>query len=151
MSNHIQTFTSQIEDLLGKMLTPVQITVEDMDDSISVQIQDNEDTGLLIGKHGKTIESINIIANLMYKQTSGEWKRVIVNASDWNEKEQRRLESLAENVAQRAIDTGKPQFLYSLSPSQRRIIHTLLSENSSVQTRSEGDGSERYLIVEKTN
>lgn len=143
----LEALKTNFEGLLERMMTPSTVEVSESEDSISIQIQKTEDTGLLIGKHGRTIEALSLLANLFVKNQSGEWKRVVVNIADWNEKEEKRLSDLAMSVSERAIETGEPQFLYSLSSSQRRIIHTLLSENEKVETLSEGDGAERYLIV----
>jgi len=59
------------------------------------------------------------------------------------------LKNLAEQTAQRAIETSEPQNLYNLNPSQRRVIHMYLSENDDIVTESEGEGYERYLVIKK--
>lgn len=138
----------QLEKLLALMLTPTEISVtEDIEGSLSAQIGSSEEAGLLIGKHGRTVESLELIMNLIFKQQTGEWKRISVNVGDWKEKQIERLRDLASSVAARVIETGEPQFLYNLSASQRRDVHMFLSENPSVITESEGDGAERYLII----
>lgn len=138
----------QLEKLLDLMDTPSNVEViEGEEESLQVQITSDEAAGLLIGKHGRTVESLELIVNLMFKQKTGEWKRILVNVADWKEKQQERLNDLAKNVAERVKETGKPQYLYNLSSAQRRIIHMLLSDNPEVETISEGDGPERYLIV----
>lgn len=138
----------QLTKLLELMKTDASLEVsEKEDETILAQIEAGDDSGLLIGSHGKTIEAIDLLANLMFKQKKGDWKRIVVNIADWKEKEEKRLSDLAQSVAQRAIETGKPQYLYNLSSSQRRTIHMLLAENLQVHTESDGDGAERYLIV----
>ena len=54
---------------------------------------------------------------------------------------------MAENVAQKVIETGNEEFLYNLTPSERRVIHTYLTQNENIETVSEGEGDERYLII----
>ncbi len=143
-----QIVQDQMEKLLSLMQVDAEISVsEEKDGNVFVQIQAGEDSGLLIGKYGRTVESLELLANLSLKQKKGEWRRVVVNVSDWKEKEERRLIDLAQNVAARAAETGEPQYLYNLSSSQRRTIHMILAENPNVVTASEGDGGERYLIV----
>ena len=93
------------------------------------------------------LNSIQIILGMMYRQKTGEWKRILVNVADWREKEQVRLENLAEVTAQRVIETGEPQSLYNLTSAQRRIVHLTLSENKRIETESLGEGKDRYLIV----
>src|SRR4030043_165124 len=63
------------------------------------------------------------------------------------DKEKERLIGLAILTAQRAEETGKPQSLYNLTPSQRRTIHLFLAEKPNVKTESQGEGNERFLIV----
>lgn len=145
----IDLVKDQINKLLELMDTPATFEVtEGAEGSINVQLESETEAGLLIGKHGHTIEAIELLLNLMFKQANGEWKRIMVNIADWKEKEEARLNDLAQNVALRAKETGKPQYLYNLSSSQRRTVHMLLAENADVETLSEGDGAERYLIVQ---
>jgi spoIIIJ-associated protein len=144
----IDTVKEQVQKLLELMMTSASIDVsEGVEDTINVQITAEEDAGLLIGTHGKTIEAIELLSNLMLKNAKGEWRRVTVNISDWKEKEEKRLSDLALSVANRVKETGTPQYLYNLSSAQRRTVHMLLAENSDVKTTSDGDGAERYLIV----
>ena len=91
--------------------------------------------------------SIQTILGILLKQKTGEWKRVTVDVGDYLEKEEGYLKNLAESTAARAKETGEPQNLYNLKPSQRRIIHMELSKDSSISTESVGEGEERYLVV----
>lgn len=139
--------TEKLETLLGMMLTPTPFEVTEKDDVLEVNIEGTEESGLLIGKYGKTIESLELLLNLMVKQELGEWTRVTVNIADWKEKQEARLSSLAENVVAKVMETGKEQYIYNLSSAQRRTVHMLLSENKDVETASEGEGLDRYLVV----
>jgi spoIIIJ-associated protein len=138
---------TKLDELLSLMLTPVSFTVEEKDDVLEVNIESSEESGLLIGKYGKTIEAMELILNLMVKQEMGEWTRVILNIADWKEKQEERLATLAENVVMKVKDTGVEQYIYNLSSAQRRMVHMLLSENTDVETLSDGEGQDRYLIV----
>ena len=70
-----------------------------------------------------------------------------MNVADWREKEQGRLQNLAEITAERVKETGESQSLYNLTSAQRRIVHLELSKNKNVETESLGEGKDRYLIV----
>ena len=121
---------------------------EDKDNNaIRVDIKSDEEQGLLIGKRGETLSSIQTLLGMMVKNEFNEWVRVIVNVGDWREKEKQYLENLAAQTADRAKETGKPQELYNLTPSQRRIVHLVLSEVEDIVTESSGEGNQRYLIV----
>ena len=116
-----------------------------------VDIDAKEETGLLIGRRGETLNSIQTILGIMARQKTGEWARIIVNVGDWREKQESHLKELADQAALRAKETGQPQPIYNLSASQRRVIHLALAEDPEVETISEGEGEERYLIVKPAN
>src|SRR3990172_1360376 len=87
------------------------------------------------------------VLGMMVRQETGEWKRVLVNVGDWREKQEEYLTQMAKTTAERAKTTGEPQPLYNLTPAQRRVIHMALSEDSEIETESQGEGEERYLVV----
>ncbi len=116
-------------------------------EAIRVDIETDDETGLLIGRHGETLASIETVLGMMARQTTGEWIRIIVNVGDWRERQEERLKEIAQQAADRTISTGEAQPIYNLTPAQRRIIHLFFSENKEVETESQGEGLERYLIV----
>lgn len=138
-----------VNKLLSLMGTKAKakVSFDKENEAINVDIDAREETGLLIGRHGDTLNSLQTILSLMVKNKAGDWKRVIVNVGDWREKQEEYLNSMAEETAKRAVETGEEQPLYNLTPSQRRIIHLALSENPKVETESLGEGEGRYLIV----
>jgi len=112
-----------------------------------VNIDAPDEAGLLIGNRGRTMLDFQAIVGMIVKRKTGDWYRIIVNIGDWREKENVKLEELAKQAADRAKETGEPQLLYNLTPSQRRTIHVYLSQFNDVETKSEGEGEGRYLIV----
>lgn len=124
-----------------------EVLYDKENEAYNVNIDGGDETGLLIGKKGETLGSIQTVLGVMLKQKTGEWSRVVVNVGDYREKEEDYLKSLAESTAQRVKETGEPQNLYNLKPWQRRIVHMHLSENSDVVSESMGEGDERYLVV----
>jgi len=139
------------EELLILMGVDAKIDVsEDKENqALVINISSDNETGLLIGRHGQTLLSVQAAIGMMLKQKLGEWIRVIVNVGDWRQKEEEHLKDLAESTAERARTTGEPQPIYNLTPSQRRIVHLALSEDPDLSTESEGEGEERYLVVKK--
>lgn len=137
------------EELLQLMGTSAKVDVsEDKDnEAILVDLDAKEEAGLLIGARGETLGSLQTIIGMIVRQKTGDWHRVLVNISDWRERQTERLESLARQVADRAKDTGEPQPLYNLNAAQRRIVHLALSKDEEIETESMGEGRERYLIV----
>lgn len=83
----------------------------------------------------------------MVKGNTGEWVRIIVNVGDYRQKQEQKLEELANESANSAIETKEPQPIYNLTAGQRRTIHMFLSKREDVITESEGVEPERYLVV----
>lgn len=137
------------EKLLGLMSVNAKVEVahNDKEDYFSVDIDAGDETGLLIGKRGETLMSLQNVLSFLLKQKTGEWGKIIVNVGDYRQKEESYLKDLALNTAQRAIETGNPQNLYNLKAWQRRVIHMTLSDNADVETVSEGEGEDRHLVI----
>lgn len=137
------------EKILSLMAVKSEVVVEeDKENSVFlVKIEAGEENGLLIGRRGETIASLQFITSILLREELGEGTRVVVNVGDWKEKQEDYLKNLATETAQRAKESGEAQPLYNLTPAQRRVVHLELSENSDVVTESTGEGDERYLIV----
>jgi spoIIIJ-associated protein len=148
MKKKITLIEELVNELLRLMGTNAKTKVsEDKEDgAIKVDIE-TEEVGLLIGHHGETLNSIQTILGMIFRQKTGEWARIIVNVGDWREKQEEYLKHLAEQTAARVRETGQEQALYNLTPGQRRIIHLALSSNSDLETESTGEGRNRYLVV----
>lgn len=146
---NVETLQKLADELLSLMSVKAkaETSYDKENEAYVVNIDAGDETGLLIGKKGETLGSIQMLLGIMLKQKLGEWNRVVVNVGDYREKEEGYLKSLAEGAAQRAKETGEPQSLYNLKPWQRRIIHMHLSEDSAIATESLGEGEERYLVV----
>jgi len=139
----IENKANKIIELLG---SKAKVSVSEKDDSFFVNLEADEETGLLIGRHGETINSIQAILALSLREELAE-KKVFVNVGDWREKQEEKLKEMAEQIYQRVIDTGEAQPVYNLSSAQRRIIHLTLSDKEDVETESSGEGENRYLLV----
>ena len=139
------------KELLVKMGVEAGLSVEESEESVVVNIDTDKHKGLLIGARGETLTSFQTVLNLILRNEVGDWQNVVVNIGDWREKQEDYLVSLAKQAATRATETGRPQNLYNLNPSQRRVVHTHLSEDESVESFSEGEGRDRYLVVRSKN
>ena len=144
---HIETVKQITEELLGRLEVTGATTV-DMDETGAYRVHiETEETGLLIGYHGKTLESFQIILGIMVSKKLDTWVKVYVNVGDYREKREETLMLMAQRAAERAITMGRPVELGSLSASERRVIHLTLSGDERVETESTGDGSQRTLLV----
>lgn len=145
MNDKIKNLTEKLLDLAG---VAAQIDVIDLgENSYQINISTEDETGLLIGFRGENIDSIQTVLGMMLKGQTGEWYRLIVNVGDYREKQDEKLKELADQSADRAIETKEPQPIYNLTAAQRRIVHMHLAERSDVLTESEGVEPERYLVI----
>lgn len=115
-------------------------------EAVRVQLE-TADPGVLIGYHGRNLSSLQLILGVMVSQKIGQRVRVIVNVGDYREKREEVLQKMALSAAQKVHFSGEPVALDSLTAQERRIIHLVLSENSEVETSSEGEGRERRLVI----
>ncbi|KKR92111.1 MAG: Single-stranded nucleic acid binding R3H domain protein [Candidatus Daviesbacteria bacterium GW2011_GWB1_41_15] len=118
----------------------IDVEYDKENEAYVVNVDAPDETGLLIGKKGETLASLQVVFGVLLKQKVGEWNRVMVNVGDYREKEEEYLRNLAQSTAQRAKETGEPQSLYNLK-------HMALSEDKDLTTESVGEGEERYLVV----
>ena len=119
---------------------------EDKEKSILVQIE-TADPGILIGFHGETLASFQLILSLMVYRQTKEWTRILVNVGDYMEKRQASLQQLALSASQKVKFSGKEYFLPPMTSAERRIIHLILAEDPEVKTESEGEGYQRRVVV----
>lgn len=149
MKKQEKALNKLVDELFSLMgVSPkVEVSFDKENEAFVVNVDAGEETGLLIGRKGETLSSIQMILGIMLKQKTGEWARVLVNVGDYREKEEDYLKNLAESAATRAKETGEAQPLYNLKPGQRRIIHLFLSEDKEVETESQGEGIDRYLLI----
>ncbi len=142
-----KTVQEIVEDLLAKLEVTgsVEVTTDETG-AYRVRIE-TEETGLLIGHHGKTLESFQLILGIIISKKIGQWVKVYVNVGDYREKREETLMHMAQRAADRALALGRPVELSRLSPSERRIIHLTLSGDERVETESVGEGDGRMLLV----
>lgn len=135
------------EDLL-KRLEVVGTVAVDLDETGAYQVQiDTEETGLLIGFHGRTLESFQILLSIIVSKKLEAWVKVYVNVGDYRQKREETLMLMAQRTAERAVSSGRPVELPNLSPSERRVIHMTLGGDERVETESVGEGMSRMLVV----
>lgn len=135
------------EDLLKHLEVAGTVDVA-TDETGAYQVHiDTEETGLLIGFHGKTLESFQILLSILVSRALSQWVKVYVNVGDYREKREEALMLMAQRAADRALALGRPVELAHLSPSERRVIHLTLSGDDRVMTESTGEGNDRILLV----
>lgn len=135
------------EDLLSHLAVSGKVSVTtDETGAFRVGIE-TEETGLLIGYHGRTLESLQIVLGIIVSRKLGQWVKVYVNIGDYREKREEALMYMAQRAAERAATFGRPVELPNLTPGERRIIHLTLAGDERVTTESVGVGESRILLV----
>ena len=108
---------------------------------------EGEDAGLLIGRRGETLRSLQFIVNVIVNRSREESVRVLLDVEEYRLRRQRALEELAQRVASKVAGTGRSISLEPMPPAERRIVHMALANNPSVTTESSGWGNGRRVSI----
>jgi len=122
------------------------VDIEEDDEEIRATVN-GDDLGLMIGKHGSTIDALQHLAVRIAFHGQSERKSVVVDAAGYRERREGVLRRSADRAVAEALDFGRPVELEPMSAAERRIVHTYLRDRTDVQTHSEGDEPDRRLVV----
>lgn len=149
------TRKSSLEDIAHQFLTDV-FRAMNLEVNIAIKVDDKknmdidlsgENMGVLIGKRGQTLDSLQYLISLVVNKESDHFVRVKLDTEDYRERRRKTLESLAVNLANKVKKTGKKFALEPMNPYERRIIHATLQNNKFVETHSEGEEPFRKVII----
>jgi spoIIIJ-associated protein len=139
-----RALVAQIVETLG---VDADVVAHDEPEAIVVTCS-GPDVGLLIGRHGQTIDAIQYLLNVIGYRAHGEEKRdVVVDAAGYRARRQATLETLADHVAERVLQSGEPEELEPMTAVERKVVHLRLKEVAGVGTTSEGTEPNRYVVV----
>ncbi len=124
------------------------VTVTETDDEIRGVIG-GEDVGLLIGKHGQTIDAVQLLCHQAAQRVMDpdSRKRVVVDAADYRERRSESLRRQGDVAAEESIAAGRPVEMEPMSSAERRVVHEHLRDRTEIETYSEGDEPNRYIVV----
>ena len=117
------------------------------DGSVTLRLH-GDDMGILIGKHGQTLDSLQYLTNLVANKNSNERVRVIIDVEDYRDRRIETLNRLAARLADKVKRTGERVALEPMNPHERKIIHMALQGDRRVTTLSEGDEPYRHVVIE---
>ena len=138
-----------LRDVFASMnLGEVEITSEynTTDGSLEVDFE-GEDMGILIGKRGQTLDSLQYLTSLVVNKGKSNYIRVKLDTEDYRKRRKETLENLARGIAYKVRKPRKPVILEPMNPYERRIIHSALQGNKFVETVSEGEEPYRHVVV----
>lgn len=137
-----------LTDLFRCMNIAVVITTNfnEQDNTLDIELS-GDDMGILIGKRGQTLDSIQYLTSLVVNKDTEEYVRVKVDTENYRERRKETLENLAKNISYKVKRTRRPVSLEPMNPYERRIIHSALQNDKYVTTHSEGDEPFRKVVV----
>lgn len=135
-----------LKDVFATMEMSVEVKSVFEDDTLSVDLS-GDDMGLLIGKRGQTLDSLQYLTSLVVNKGKASYVRVKLDTENYRERRKATLENLAKNIAFKVKKTRRPVFLEPMNPYERRIIHSALQNDPYVTTHSEGDEPCRKVVV----
>ena len=142
-TERVRAIVARVVHALGLHAT---VDIDETDDEIRATVN-GDDLGLLIGKHGSTIDALQHLAFRAAFRGDSERKQVTVDAAGYRERREGALHRMADRAAAEALQYSRPVELEPMRAPERKIVHTYLSERRDVETHSEGDEPDRRLVV----
>ena len=149
--NPVEEIQRLTEELLAKMGVEAKVAVEEdkKNKMFKISLSSPEDNALLVGRFGRNLEALQTILNLMTANALGEWQRVLVDIDGYRQKREEQLEKMAQEALEKVAATGEPVTFPGLSSFERRVIHLYFKDKPEMETLSEGEGRDRYLVVRR--
>jgi spoIIIJ-associated protein len=135
-----------LERIVEELGLEASVAVEEGEDEIHADVE-GEDVGLLIGRHGQTIDAVQLLCYQAAYQGRQDRKRVSVDAAGYRRRQSESLKRRADMAAEDAVRHGEAVEMDPLGPNERRVVHEHLRDRPEVETYSEGDEPNRYVVV----
>lgn len=140
--------TGFLKQVFDAMSLPVQIEISYNDEEKEMSINlSGEDMGILIGKRGQTLDSLQYLVGMVVNKGSEGYIRVKLDTENYRSRRKETLETLAKNIAYKVKRTKRSVSLEPMNPYERRIIHAALQNDKYVTTRSEGEEPFRHVVI----
>ncbi|MBQ6975356.1 MAG: protein jag [Selenomonadaceae bacterium] len=135
-----------LSDLFGAINMDIKISAHEVDDNIILDLS-GEESRVIIGKHGQTIDALQYLTNLAANGNSEDKVRFILDVGNYRERREETLQKLARSVADRAVRMKQAVKMEPMTRHDRRIVHLTLQDNKRVTTESHGAEPFRYIVV----
>jgi spoIIIJ-associated protein len=137
-----------LERIVGAIGVEGRIDIEESEDAVTATFVGRE-LGLLIGKHGQTIDAIQYLVNaIVWRNRGDERKAVVVDAAGYRARREAALNALARRSAQRVVDSARSVELDPMTAVERKVVHVRLKEFDGVETTSEGTEPNRFVVID---
>ncbi len=124
----------------------IHVNINDEEKLVEVEVS-GDDMGILIGKRGQTLDSLQYLTSLVVNKETEEYYRVKVDTENYRARRQETLEKLAKNIAAKVKRTRRSVSLEPMNPYERRVIHATLQNDRYVVTRSDGEEPYRHVVI----
>ena len=141
-----KTVVEFLDKVFAAMELKVNINVSFDEESVNVDLE-GDDMGMLIGKRGQTLDSLQYLLSLVINKNNEGYLRVKLDTENYRERRKKTLENLAKNIAFKVKRTKRPVSLEPMNPYERRVIHSALQNDKYVTTHSEGEEPYRHVVV----
>lgn len=141
-----QVIKEEAEKLLKLLGVEAKCEVSEKDGIFEVELE-SEDSGILIGHHGDTLDGLQLVLSLIVEKKTGAFKQLSLDIGDYKKKRIEKLSQMAEEAKERVLAGGEEVSFPMLKSWERRIIHLILKEDGNVSSESIGEGKERVLVV----
>lgn len=139
----------ETKELLDKIADKYELDVSEDSDIYHVTIKTDEETPVIIGRHGETIKAIQKLLEVILYKKVGESVEVLVNVNDYREKQKERLEELAERYVQKTKELRSASYIRGLSSYERKLIHEYVTgQYPELTSYSTGEGKDRRLVID---
>lgn len=145
IERRVTTFLNEMFAAMG-MDVKVDVTFDDADDNVNVELS-GDNMGVLIGKRGQTLDSIQYLTSLVVNKGKEKYVRIKLDTEDYRSRRKETLESLAKNIAYKVKRSRRSVSLEPMNPYERRIIHSALQNDKYVSTKSEGEEPFRHVVI----
>jgi spoIIIJ-associated protein len=150
-SSEVQTTAAdELRKILQYMKLEASVNSQLKESGVYLDIV-SRDSALIIGKHGNTINSLQLILNMLVRQKTGETANVVVDTAGYRVRRERLIERTALQAVKDAVATGNSVPLEPMNSSERKLVHMLLKDNPDVFTNSEGAGAIRRVVISPKN
>jgi spoIIIJ-associated protein len=140
---------SLVAEIAGGLGVHCHVDVHEDEETLTATLA-GADLGLLIGKHGQTIDAIQYLANAIVYRGSEDRKPIVVDAAGYRDRRKSSLDALAVRSAERAVASGERVELEPMTAVERKVVHLRLKEYPGVETASEGTEPNRYVVIESS-
>ncbi len=145
-AKEVKLATEIIEEFVKEVGIVADVEINATDEALDVNFS-TEESGIIIGYHGETLESLQLLLSLAVSKKIGRFIRVSIDVGDYRKQRTEYLTSLVSQLKESVLQERRERVVTSLKSWERRVVHMLLKDDTEVVTESEGSGRDRVLVI----